>query len=425
MTVNPGGGLEKAEVGYTYDFDNQLTELTLDAPGRRQLAQFVYNGDGLRVEKTVTGNITIGGSQQYYSVRKKYLLDGVDVLLEKQVFGEGEAEEEIVTSLYVPGIMLATVTGENQWVVRYFLHDAFGNVIALTDENQQITAVYQYDAFGNPLVSPETEVVSLASSPVPTGVLHNPYRWCGAWGYYWDEDTGLYLLGLRWYESFTGRFLTRDPLGFASGDSNLYRYVRNNPVNEVDPWGLWDIEVGFYIVKLRIGKNQGRWNVRASLGLGIGGFVSVDPINKEPSKADAGLASEVALEIQGTVKSIIADIDLGASVLTRGDKTDNYVTAAKGTASGNVLKIFNVGGSGELGITGNIQQGSLERHSDIYPEFNIGLGAMIFGGVAAEIAWGKHVPLTATGVLLQRPQPSVGSQGTHSNTPLRAGDGYP
>ncbi len=29
-----------------------------------------------------------------------------------------------------------------------------------------------------------------------------------------------------------------DPIGFASGDLNLYRYVFNDPVNQVDPFGL-------------------------------------------------------------------------------------------------------------------------------------------------------------------------------------------
>jgi hypothetical protein len=43
---------------------------------------------------------------------------------------------------------------------------------------------------------------------------------------------------LRWYDSTTGRFLTRDPIGFGGGDANLYRYVGNNPLNAVDPWGL-------------------------------------------------------------------------------------------------------------------------------------------------------------------------------------------
>jgi uncharacterized protein RhaS with RHS repeats len=35
-----------------------------------------------------------------------------------------------------------------------------------------------------------------------------------------------------------GRWLEEDPIGFEAGDSNLYRYVENNPTNRVDPSGL-------------------------------------------------------------------------------------------------------------------------------------------------------------------------------------------
>ena len=37
------------------------------------------------------------------------------------------------------------------------------------------------------------------------------------------------------YNPETGRFLSEDPIGFAGGDMNLYRYVFNNPINYVDP----------------------------------------------------------------------------------------------------------------------------------------------------------------------------------------------
>jgi RHS repeat-associated protein len=44
--------------------------------------------------------------------------------------------------------------------------------------------------------------------------------------------------GRRNYMPGVGRWLSRDPLGFEGGDTNLYRYVANNPVNDVDPSGL-------------------------------------------------------------------------------------------------------------------------------------------------------------------------------------------
>ena len=35
-----------------------------------------------------------------------------------------------------------------------------------------------------------------------------------------------------------GRFISKDPIGFAGGDANLYGYVQNNPINAIDAFGL-------------------------------------------------------------------------------------------------------------------------------------------------------------------------------------------
>lgn len=54
----------------------------------------------------------------------------------------------------------------------------------------------------------------------------------------YDVATGLSFMNARYYDPASGRFLSEDPLGFAAGDMNVYRYVGNNPVNLVDPTGL-------------------------------------------------------------------------------------------------------------------------------------------------------------------------------------------
>src|SRR5438477_535456 len=53
-----------------------------------------------------------------------------------------------------------------------------------------------------------------------------------------DPDTGLQYANARWYDGHTNRWMSPDPMGFAAGDSNLYRYVNNRPTVAVDPSGM-------------------------------------------------------------------------------------------------------------------------------------------------------------------------------------------
>ena len=88
-----------------------------------------------------------------------------------------------------------------------------------------------YDGFGLSVAQKSAEGTFDVSDPVSFG---------GQFGYYQDTasvgQTGLYLLGHRYYNAFTGRFVTRDPIGYGGG-INLYGLAGNNPVNEIDPDG--------------------------------------------------------------------------------------------------------------------------------------------------------------------------------------------
>ena len=62
-----------------------------------------------------------------------------------------------------------------------------------------------------------------------------PFGYAG--GVY-DAGVGLVHFGAREYDAEARRGLQKDPIGFAGGDTNLYAYVGNDPVNLIDPLGL-------------------------------------------------------------------------------------------------------------------------------------------------------------------------------------------
>jgi uncharacterized protein RhaS with RHS repeats len=50
----------------------------------------------------------------------------------------------------------------------------------------------------------------------------------------------------RYYDPETGLWLSKDPIRFNGGDTNLYGYVMQDPVNFIDPDGKSAISVGFW-----------------------------------------------------------------------------------------------------------------------------------------------------------------------------------
>ena len=188
-----------ATVMNTYDKRNQLIKtITSDDA----TVTNGYNGEGLRVSKTINDLTTY------------YLYEYDKVVLEVNDNGAQKAR-----NLYGINLLMRTVDNETY----YYIYNGHADVTALIDTAGNISATYYYDAFGNILEQ--------------TGDVDNNITYAG---YQYDDETGLYYLNARMYDPKIARFLQEDTYRGDPNDPlslNLYTYCANNPLLYYDPTG--------------------------------------------------------------------------------------------------------------------------------------------------------------------------------------------
>ncbi|OGS20460.1 MAG: hypothetical protein A2252_10525 [Elusimicrobia bacterium RIFOXYA2_FULL_39_19] len=109
----------------------------------------------------------------------------------------------------------------------YYHYDSLGSMSAVTNSSGTVTNTYRYDPFGNLMNS--------------TG-KNGRYSFVGAFGVENDGMSGLFHMGARYYDPTIGRFIQRDSVhGFVDDPLTLnrYTYCSNNPINYIDPKGLF------------------------------------------------------------------------------------------------------------------------------------------------------------------------------------------
>jgi RHS repeat-associated protein len=102
------------------------------------------------------------------------------------------------------------------------------SVTALSDSSGNVSERYAYTAYGQPTFLNASGAVQTSSA------ANNRYTYTGR---EWDSTLGLYHFRARWMSGMTGRFLTRDPIGYRGG-FNMYSYVKGQPLRYIDPFGL-------------------------------------------------------------------------------------------------------------------------------------------------------------------------------------------
>ena len=170
------------------------------------LVEYVIDAKNRRVGKKVNGVMTQGFlyKDQLNPIAE---LDATGTVVSRFVYG---------SMLNIPDYMI------KGGVTYRIISDHLGSVrLVVNSVDGTIAQRIDYDEFGN--------IVS------DTNPGFQPFGFAG--GLY-DQHTKLTRFGARDYDATTGRWTSKDPIGFDGDGPNLYAYVLNNPVNWVDMLGL-------------------------------------------------------------------------------------------------------------------------------------------------------------------------------------------
>jgi len=200
------------------------------------IAEFDYDALGRRVRK-IDHNDSNNSRLYYYSIQW-------------QVLSEYNTSNSWKTS-YVYGNFIdeplyMTSTDGNYYYVQNHLY----STVALVDDSGNVAERYEYDAYGNAYILEP----NFAADPDGESDYGNPYLFTGRCVDILDNGSlKIQYNRHRYYDYVMGRWYTMDPLGTKPAGNientleiltqyteglHLYEYVKSNPINYVDPYGL-------------------------------------------------------------------------------------------------------------------------------------------------------------------------------------------
>ena len=193
-----GNPLSDGTWTYTWQNGRQLQKMQKSGV----TAEFVYNADELRVQKTVNG------------VATKYTLHGKNIV---HITSGTDELHFFYDAQNRPAVVVYNGTAYA------YVKSLQGDIVAILDENGNTVVSYGYDAWGAPLWCTGELAETLGKV--------QPFRYRG---YVYDEETGLYYLRSRFYNSSLCRFIDMDCL-IHSG--NTFAYCCNSPASMHDVCG--------------------------------------------------------------------------------------------------------------------------------------------------------------------------------------------
>ena len=178
---------------------------------------YTYYGDGSLNSKTDRNGKTTNYAYDIYG----RLTNGNMVSKSKSVTRPADQYESVSFSVYKAGE--SNVTKD----VTFYEYNVWNQLVKTIEGDKTVTSKYNADGYR----------------------VEKTYRYAG---YQFDDETGLYYLNARYYDSKIARFLTEDTYRGQANDSlslNLYTYCLNNPIMYFDPTGHLS-EIAEKVIKL-------------------------------------------------------------------------------------------------------------------------------------------------------------------------------
>ncbi len=282
----------------TYQFDAADRLVSYTTAG--STSTFAYDGSGNRLSATRNG------------VTKKYVYDAAGNLL-VEMDENGNIEKYFI---YGVGLMAMVDAQTSEVYVYHF--DGTGHTVAMTDSSEQITHRYAYEPFGAIMAKEET--------------IAQPFTYAAQVGIYTEADD-VYYMRARYYDAKLRQFISEDPAGFVDG-ANLYAYVGGNPVNRVDPTGLFCVPCIGAAANLAIDAG-----ISLATGQGYSWHQAGVAVLAGASGAAAAQRISQVARFAGTTRQITANAVAGGSI---------NVVAGAANGSDDALANFAFGAAGSV-----------------------------------------------------------------------------
>jgi len=202
---NNGNMISKNDITYQWDCNDRLIEVINGDIS----AKYFYDYKGSRKKK------------QIFNSKDKLNIFYIDKFSEIR-------HGELLKYVYLGKHRLVRSDKDKNKI--FYFYDHLGSTFLVTSDSGKILEQKAYYPFGKRRFD-----------------INGNYSYYNFTGKELDIESGLHYFEARYYDSELGKFISVDPLGenmpkdwlYNKQDFNLYAYVGNNPINQIDPLGLF------------------------------------------------------------------------------------------------------------------------------------------------------------------------------------------